>query len=228
MAFCYYLRHTQERYKEPDMKNANLIIKWTLPVTFSITIICFAILFSLSFKGLYHWDINYLSIADDSHINEDMIKENYDVLIEYLTDKNIEKLELPSFTMSKEGEVHFVDVKSIFMFIEKIMSILGSYSLIGIIFNVIRKQYHFLKHTALGIIAVPLGILLVAMINFDKAFVIFHNIAFTNDYWIFDPKLDPVITILPQEFFLHSFLLIISIVLTIALILIIIHKMEEK
>lgn len=99
------------------------------------------------------------------------------------------------------------------------MYILGFYSLIGMAFNLFKKQYKFLKHTAIGIIAVPLGILLASMINFDQAFIIFHKIAFTNDYWIFDPKLDPIITILPQEFFIHSFILIISIVLLIAVIL---------
>ncbi|HHX63109.1 MAG TPA: TIGR01906 family membrane protein [Epulopiscium sp.] len=210
------------------MKSVNQIIKWTLPITFSLTIICFAVLLSLSFKGLYYWDISHLSIAEESDRSEQQIKENYDVLIEYLTDENVDKLELPSFKMSEAGEIHFVDVKAIFMFLKKAMYVLGVYSMIGIIFNIMKKQYSFLKHTAVGTIAVPLGILLAVMINFDKAFVFFHHIAFTNDYWIFDPDLDPIITILPQEFFLHSFLLIISLVLIMALILIMIHKMEEK
>ena len=201
------------------MKNMDQLIKWTLPITLGISIICFVVLFVLSFKGLYHWEINHLSIAQDSQIEEGEIKENYEVLITYLTDRNVEKLNLPSFEMSKEGEIHFVDVKNIFIFLKKTMYILGFYSLIGMAFNLFKKQYKFLKHTAIGIIAVPLGILLASMINFDQAFIIFHKIAFTNDYWIFDPKLDPIITILPQEFFIHSFILIISIVLLIAVIL---------
>lgn len=210
------------------MKNVTQLFKWTLPITFSVTIICVAALCVLSFKGLYYFEINYLSIENSTYISEDRIRENYDVLINYLTDKKVEKLELPSFTMSDQGEIHFVDVKNIFMFIRKTTYILGFYSLIGIMVNLIKRQYSFLKHTAIGLIGVPLGILAAAMINFDKAFVVFHHIAFTNDYWIFDPDLDPIITILPQEFFLHSFLLIISLVLIMALILIMIYKMEEK
>ena len=205
------------------MKNVNQVIKWTLPVAFSITIICLAVLFSLSFKGLYHFEINHLSIVEDTHISQDKIKENYHVLIKYLTDEKVDKLILPSFTMSDQGEIHFVDVKNIFTLIKKVMYILGGFSFIGILYSISKKQYGFLKHTAIGLVAVPLGILGVAMINFDKAFVVFHKIAFTNDYWIFDPILDPIITILPQEFFLHSFLLIISFVLIMALILIMIY-----
>lgn len=210
------------------MKSMNQIIKWTLPVTFSMTIICFAVLFSLSFKGLYDWEINHMSIAEDLSMSEEKIKENYDVLIEYLTNEEVEKLILPSFEMSTEGEIHFVDVKNIFIFIKKMMSVLGIYSLIGIAFNSIKKQYNFLKYTAIGTITVPIGVLMLAMIDFEKVFILFHKIAFTNDYWVFDPMLDPVINILPQEFFLHSLLLIISIVLISSLMLIMIYKMEEK
>ena len=206
------------------MKNVNLILKWTLPAALSLTIICFAVLFSLSFKGLYHWDINYLSIPQDAQMGQEEIKENYQVLIDYLTDETIETLVLPSFGMSEQGEIHFVDVKNIFTLLKRIMYILGLYSLIGIILHLIKKQYSFLKHTAMGITVVPLGILLLAMIDFDKSFTLFHNIAFTNDYWIFDPKLDPVIMILPQAFFLHSFLLIIGMVIAVALILTTIYR----
>ena len=210
------------------MKTINTMIKWTLPITLSLSIICVAVLFSLSFKGLYHWDISYLSIAQDTTIGEEEIKHNYHVLIDYLTDPSVEKLILPSFDMSEQGEIHFVDVKNIFTLIRNMMYWLGSYSLLGIIFNVLKDQYGFLKHTAIGIIGVPLSILLLAMIDFDQAFVIFHNIAFTNDYWVFDPALDPVITILPQAFFMHSFLMIIGLVLIAALILVTIYRWRRS
>lgn len=210
------------------MKTINTMIKWTLPITLSLSIICVAVLFSLSFKGLYHWDISYLSIAQDTTIGEEEIKHNYHVLIDYLTDPSVEKLVLPSFDMSEQGEIHFVDVKNIFTLIRNMMYWLGSYSLLGIIFNVLKDQYGFLKHTAIGIIGVPLSILLLAMIDFDQAFVIFHNIAFTNDYWVFDPALDPVITILPQAFFMHSFLMIIGLVLIAALILVTIYRWRRS
>lgn len=201
------------------MKIINQIIQWTLPIALGISIVCFAVLFTLSFKGLYHWEIGHLSIAEDSQIEREVIKENYEVLITYLTDANVEKLNLPSFEMSKEGEIHFEDVKKIFTSLRTALYILGIYSIFGILFNLFKKQYAFLQATVIGIFSVTLTILLAAMINFDRAFVFFHKISFTNDYWIFDPELDPVITILPQEFFMHSFILIIGLVFLMSLIL---------
>lgn len=210
--------------KEIDMRSENPIVKWTLPISLGVSIICCAILFSLHFKGLYYWEIEHLSISENAHIKQDQIKRNYNVLIDYLTDEKIERLVLPSFGMSLEGEIHFQDVKNIFTLIKKVMYISGIYSLLAIFAAIIKKQYKFLKHTAIAILAGPLGLLALAMIDFDQTFEIFHKLSFSNDYWIFDPVKDPVIMILPQDFFLHSFLLIIAIVLLAALILALLYR----
>lgn len=46
-------------------------------------------------------------------------------------------------------------------------------------------------------------------VNWERAFVLFHEIAFSNDYWLFDPVTDPVILILPDTFFLHCAVMIL-------------------
>ena len=52
-----------------------------------------------------------------------------------------------------------------------------------------------------------LGIIVYAA--WDEAFNLFHHAFFRNDYWIFDPAVDPVITILPDRFFLHCALAVV-------------------
>ena len=39
--------------------------------------------------------------------------------------------------------------------------------------------------------------------NWERFFIGFHKLMFSNDYWLFDPARDPVILILPDEFFFH-------------------------
>lgn len=51
------------------------------------------------------------------------------------------------------------------------------------------------------------------VVNFEGSFVLFHKIMFNNDYWIFDPNLDPVINILPEEFFFHAGLMILILII---------------
>ena len=60
---------------------------------------------------------------------------------------------------------------------------------------------------------VPLAAGLAIAANWDRAFVLFHQVVFRNDLWIFDPAEDPVITILPDTFFLHCAVMIVALAL---------------
>ena len=57
-------------------------------------------------------------------------------------------------------------------------------------------------------------IALLAALNFDGAFTVFHSIFFPGkDNWLFDPATDPVILILPEAFFRSCAILILAAVL---------------
>lgn len=47
------------------------------------------------------------------------------------------------------------------------------------------------------------------LIDWNWAFTTMHKIFFRNDFWIFDAKTDPVINILPEQFFMHCGIMII-------------------
>jgi integral membrane protein (TIGR01906 family) len=55
----------------------------------------------------------------------------------------------------------------------------------------------------------------------DRFFVVFHKIFFRNDYWIFDEASDPIIKVLPDEFFFHEAIFMLAIVLAIGAVLLI-------
>ena len=65
-------------------------------------------------------------------------------------------------------------------------------------------------------------------IDFDQAFIIFHKLFFRNDFWIFDYRTDPVITILPETFFMHCFILIVLIIVVFALLCLIFYRYKQK
>ena len=55
---------------------------------------------------------------------------------------------------------------------------------------------------ALGITVVTsIALALIFYFNFSRAFVIFHEIFFDNDYWIFDPRQSYMIRMLPERLF---------------------------
>lgn len=178
-----------------------------------ITVICFAVVFTVFFKGLYYFDIHYLNIEQYTSLTADQIKHNYDVLIQYQSLFFRGPLVLPDFVMSGSGIKHFAEVKIIFDFIQILLAV-GLIVMAPVMIKKYKeKDFIFFKLSALFSVAIPSFIGLLASIDFSKAFVIFHQIVFRNNDWIFDERYDPVIMILPEEFFMHCFMLIVFIVL---------------
>ena len=71
-----------------------------------------------------------------------------------------------------------------------------------------KKEYRYLKMTAMVSCGLPMILGILVALFWDKVFVIFHELFFNNDYWIFDYRTDPIILLLPDEFFMHCALLI--------------------
>ncbi len=180
------------------------------PVNVLLALVGFLFLTSLSvtlvlnFRGLYYFDIDYLNLAEETGYSEEVIRENYDALIDYnLITNTDEALTLPDFPVSETGGIHFQEVKQIFVAVQ----ILGI--LTGIVFLVVfwarrrLRDYGSLKLIPVFSIAIPAVLGIAIAVNWDAVFVEFHEIFFQNDYWLFNPATDPVILILPDEFFAH-------------------------
>lgn len=197
-------------------------------LAFSLFIIASAVKFTLMFKPLYYFDIQYLNIVDHSNFSKDEIVKNYDYVIDYLLSSKEQDFKLPSIPYSKYGQIHFKDVKRIFTSIDILLIETGLISAIGLLITLKHKKIDFLKQTSSILIILPIVLLTAFMINFDAAFTIFHKIFFRNDYWIFDPDLDPIIKILPQEFFFHSALLIVIVIILSIIILRLLYKKFSK
>lgn len=204
------------------------ILNVIFSICFSIFIITTAINFIVSFKQLYYYDIDKLNIPKLSNLSKEEIKLNYDYLIEYNLSKNVDEFEMPTIKSSNQGKIHFEEVRYIFQNVNKISRICLIISLIGIIIGIKNKDIKILNYTSKALIIIPLVLAIPMIINFEDTFVIFHKLMFSNDYWIFDPRLDPVINILPEEFFFHAGIMILGIVLVVSIILYTIYKFISK
>lgn len=199
-----------------------------LAIMLMIFIISFAVVFTVFFKPLYYFDINYLSIDQISGLDAETIKENYRILINYQSIFYQGTLNLPDFVMSDSGRIHFEEVKRIFEAIQVMMVISGLISIPMTIKKIKEKEYRFLRLTGLITVIVPTVLGFLAALDFERAFVLFHQIVFRNDYWIFDYRTDPVITILPETFFMHCFMLIVVIVCLLAIICLGYYRYQQK
>lgn len=204
------------------------ILNVIFSICFSIFIITTAINFTVAFKELYYYDIDKLNIPKLSHLSKEEIKLNYDYLVKYNLSKNVKEFKMPTIKSSEQGKIHFEEVRDIFQNINKISKICLFISLIGIAISIRNKDIQILNYTSKALITIPIILAIPIIINFEDTFVVFHKLMFSNDYWIFDPSLDPVINILPEEFFFHAGIMILGIVLLVSIILYMIYKFISK
>lgn len=156
---------------------------------------------------IYSLAIRLFSLDVVSGLSPDQLIVNYRVILEYLSLPNIPSLEMPYFSASSAGLQHFVEVKNLIMANYMMAFLLFVLSIWGII-RIHRQQWQVLMRPYYAFaIMLPLIILFGIIIAFDQVFLIFHKLLFNNDLWLFNPSLDPVITVLPQELFMVLFIL---------------------
>ncbi|MBU3204536.1 TIGR01906 family membrane protein [Clostridium algidicarnis] len=210
------------------MNKLNKLISLLCGIALAVFLLTSSTIFALNFKTLYKIDTTRLNIPLEANISKEATIKNYTILIDYLNPLNNDDLIFEDFFMSHEGREHFVDVKNIFNIITYVSLFTFILSLILIAHLSRLRNFSFLKYSYFMLILIPLTLAIPFIINFDKSFVTFHEIFFSNDYWLFDPIKDPIINILPQEFFFHESMLILSLLVVCSIILIFLHKKLNK
>ncbi len=179
-----------------------------------IFLICLSVTLTVLCRPVYYWDIGHLQIPEQSGVPADVCRENYDVLIDYNLIFGPETLEFPDFIMSEGGRIHFEEVKVIFVACQ-IAAFLGCLLFAGRIWWQRQhgdRDFRWLRWTGWVALAAVAAVGSLVAINWDLAFVLMHKVLFNNDLWLFNYKTDPVILILPDEFFMHCGILIMVLV----------------
>ena len=207
------------------MKFANNIV---LPIILMIMVISGAVTFTVFFTPLYYLDVKILDIPGQSGYSLDLISRNYDTLINYMSVFNHGELAFPDLAMSPMGKIHFEEVRDIFQNVKILTIICGVISVVGGILQIRKKDFKFLRNASILIVIMPVLLAIPIAINFNACFIMFHKIMFSNNYWIFNPVLDPVINILPEAFFMHMGIAILGIMVCASVILqLIYHKVKK-
>ncbi|BBF45221.1 integral membrane protein [Lachnospiraceae bacterium KM106-2] len=184
-----------------------------IALLFTILLISLGVITIINFKPLYYYDIKALNLEKETGLSNDEIRSNYDTLIHYCSPFNQEDLEFPTLTSSKEGLIHFEEVKRIFVAFYYMAAISFLLLLLPVIKKWKNRDFSFLRTSSYLSILLPVIVGIACSLNFDKSFELFHKLFFRNDYWIFDPAKDPIINLLPEAFFLHCAIFIILFVL---------------
>lgn len=208
----------------------------TIILIFSLLIlmITFSIGLPIYFRPFYYLHINGLKMVENTRWSYDVIKEAYDEVLDYLV------LNKPFGTgqlrYSSEGQSHFEDCKILFDL--NFYCLLGSFIISVVIITLhklkkieIQKYFKFnpIFFSSIIAILIPLVVGILASIDFDRAFEVFHAIFFPGkDNWLFDPRTDQIILVMPQEFFRNCAILIGSSLLIITITSIVISIIKRN
>lgn len=154
-------------------------------------------------------EISYLGLEKIVYMKSTDISYNFNILMNYLTNPFQTVLDMPNFSSSVDGLKHFADVKKLFHLAQGVF-VLSFPAFFLFIKQILLKGHGWLvQKTFLWMMLAPVVIGLMGLLmGFDQFFVLFHTVLFPGDStWLFDPVKDPVIYILPEEFFLHCFIL---------------------
>lgn len=211
----------------------SIIIKFIIGIFTTISIISISTLITLNATPVYRIIIERYDLVLKTGLTKGQLVKNYKILINYLQNPFIKKLKFENFIMSIHGEIHFHEVKNIFI----MLMIISVIFILGILmYFILHKSGNVNKINFLDILNYSSNILVVFFISliaaffidFSQVFVIFHKIFFRNDYWIFDPQLDPVITALPEELFMVFAIIVLSILIITAIIIKILYYSKTR
>ena len=112
---------------------------------------------------------------------------------------------------------HMVDVKDLFILGTNIRNLLIIVFLATIVLLAYKKELHILPITYLFVflafLAIVGGLGILIATDFNKYFTIFHEIFFSNDLWILDPRTDLLINLVPLQFFINISLYILFVLI---------------
>ena len=153
---------------------------------------------------LFFGEIFWYQLTDLVQMTAGKIWHNFLILMNYLINPLETKLSMPDFPSSASGLHHFAEVKNLFMLVFFLTIILIPFTI-----RFIKENLSIVFHNALRVVMLfPLAIGVIAwLIGFDRFFVAFHEVLFRDNSWLFDPATDPIISVLPEQFFMHSFLI---------------------
>jgi integral membrane protein TIGR01906 len=180
-------------------------------IVIAMLVLSASVTFTLFDRAAFARMQDQIDLSGRTGFSEEEILANYNALIEYNSIFFTGELNFPTLPMSDSGRIHFEEVKVIFSIFQIILIVSAVISIILCILLFRKKRIKFLVLGGILSLAIPIAVIcIMALVGWDKFFVLFHQLFFNNEFWVFDYTTDPVILILPDEWFLNCLVRIVS------------------
>lgn len=204
-------------------------------VVIAVLVITFSIGLPIYFRQFYYWHIDGLDMVERTGYDYDTIKNAYDDVLDYLTVPGNE-FGTGELAFSEEGASHFADCKLLFDL--NGWAFIISLLLFGALLAMQRRELITLYRprgfsisfwSGVGKLSFFASVALLASLDFNTAFVVFHSIFFPGkDNWLFNPHTDEIIRVMPQQFFMNCAILIVCSIIILCAAMIVLGILEKK
>ena len=199
---------------------------------FSVLLVLLLALFAISasvaapicIRPFYYAHIEALDMPEKTGWSREQIRQAFDDVMDFLLKGS--EFKTGDLLWSESGKTHFADCKVLFSLDLWIFGITGALLLIAWILYRRKKETparlagrgpSFWAAVLIFVLFGGFGAF--AATDFDRAFTVFHKIFFpgkTN--WVFDPRTDQIILVMPETFFRNCAILIGVLLLVFVLI----------
>lgn len=200
------------------MKTSKLLTV-VLAIVAAVTLLTAAIAVPILCRPFYYAHIGPLELEEETGLTRAEIQTAFDEMLDYCLGG--EEFSTGVLKWSESGKSHFTDVRVLFLLDLKVLAaavVVLAALLLAIRFGgwrprrLLGRGPTFWAGTGLGAAFLIIGGL--AATDFDRAFTVFHTLFFPGkDNWLFDPRTDEIITILPQQFFMNCAILILAVLI---------------
>ena len=103
---------------------------------------------------------------------------------------------------NQKEQHHMADVQQLFMLCSHVSLGSAILTLAGWLTTPRKPAFwRIVRRTVCCVLAYVTILVLLAVLDFNSLFILFHQVAFTNDLWLLDPRTDLLIRLMPIEFF---------------------------
>ena len=160
-------------------------------------------------QGIGHYD--YIGLAPDAQSRVNLVLADYLAGRRQDIDTEETLLGTNQQVFNADEKAHMTDVYNLFVLERHIRSLClaAGAVLLGSAFALAGKKTKSAALSAMKAFFCTLAVLAAALIalfqfsGFDRLFILFHKLLFTNELWLMDPRTDAMIRMFPSEFFMQ-------------------------
>lgn len=174
----------------------------TMIVLFSITLSTF---FVINASFIYELVIRYLNLTVKYQVSNQILLHNLRVVTDFIQNPFAKGMNLAHYHLSRGAYEHFTDVRKLVMLNHFTLAMSGIYLIVAWFKKTIQQQLWKLTDYLKRVLVMIGLIMLICLIDFNDIFIYLHRLVFPNHNWVFNPQKDPIIKVLPDQYFLCCF-----------------------